>query len=375
VLKAKYFLNKNILQCIARDGISYSWRSILWGTELLKEGIIWRIGNGNSVNIWSDPWLPRGVTRRPATPKGRSLLSRVSDLIDPNTGAWDEQLIYDTFWSDDAETIMAITTDPLMLDWTAWHYDSKGIFSVKSAYKLAVQIRDNLLQKDASSSNSDNNSNGEFKWHKIWQLKLSSKIKMFTWRLAHNSLPVRRNLVRRGVKLDTICPVCNRLDEDCAHLFFKCKKIRACWQILNLEDKRQMLVQCKSGIETIDSILQMEQNVCQKILILLWVWWSVRNKANRGEKLAYEADICSSVMYHLKVSEKLQDQQKPARQHLKVSWIPPPEEFYKINVDASFHVNDGHGSWGFVIRNHEGIVLQAGAGSLRKIFSPLHDET
>jgi hypothetical protein len=116
VLKAKYFPNKNILQCIARDGISYSWRSILWGIEWLKEGIIWRIGNGSSVNIWSDPWLPRGVTRRPATPKGRSLLSRVSDLIDPNTGAWDEQLVYDTFWSDDAETIMAIPIDPLMLD-------------------------------------------------------------------------------------------------------------------------------------------------------------------------------------------------------------------------------------------------------------------
>jgi hypothetical protein len=136
-----------------------------------------------------------------------------------------------------------------------------------------------------------------------------------------------------------------------------------------------MLVQCKSGTETIDSILQMEQSVCQKILILLWVWWSARNKANRGEKIAYEADICSSVMYHLKVCKKLQDQQKPARQLLKVSWTPPPEEFYKINVDASFHVNDGHGGWGFVIRNHEGIVLQAGAGSLRRISSPLHAGT
>jgi hypothetical protein len=74
----------------------------------------------------------------------------------------------------------------------------------------------------------------------------------------------------------------------------------------------------------------MEQSVCQKILILLWVWWSARKKANRGEKMAYEANIYSSVMYHLKVCEKLQDQQKPASEHLKVSWIPPPEEFYKL---------------------------------------------
>ena len=90
VLKAKYFPKISMLRCTARDGISYSWRSILRGVELLKEGIIWRIGNGSSVNIWSDPWLPRGHTRKPATPRGQSLLTRVSELIDPQTESWDE---------------------------------------------------------------------------------------------------------------------------------------------------------------------------------------------------------------------------------------------------------------------------------------------
>lgn len=63
VLKAKYFPNGNILQCEARDGISYTWRSILKGVDLIKEGIIWPIGDGESVNIWQDPWIPHGNTR------------------------------------------------------------------------------------------------------------------------------------------------------------------------------------------------------------------------------------------------------------------------------------------------------------------------
>jgi hypothetical protein len=46
VLKAKYFPHSDILHCLARPGISYTWRSILKGAALLKEGIIWRIGNG-----------------------------------------------------------------------------------------------------------------------------------------------------------------------------------------------------------------------------------------------------------------------------------------------------------------------------------------
>jgi hypothetical protein len=40
------------------------------------------------------------------------------------------------------------------------------------------------------------------------------------WWLAHNSLPWRLNIKRRGVKnVDTKCPVCQRLDEDWMNAF------------------------------------------------------------------------------------------------------------------------------------------------------------
>jgi hypothetical protein len=81
VLKAKYFPRSNVLKCFPRAGISYTWRSILKGVALLKEGLIWRIGNGEKVNIWKDPWLPRASTRRPLTSRRGSLLTRVSELI------------------------------------------------------------------------------------------------------------------------------------------------------------------------------------------------------------------------------------------------------------------------------------------------------
>ena len=93
VLKAKYFPNGTILQCEARDGISYTWRSILKGVDLIKEGVIWRIGNGESVNIWTDPWIPHGKTRRPATYIEAAVLTRVVDLLDPVSGSWDETLV------------------------------------------------------------------------------------------------------------------------------------------------------------------------------------------------------------------------------------------------------------------------------------------
>jgi hypothetical protein len=83
ILKAKYFPNSNILEAKAKERCSYTWRSIILGAETWKHGIIWRVGNGQQINIWSDPWLPREITRRHITRKGRNLLTMVEELIDP----------------------------------------------------------------------------------------------------------------------------------------------------------------------------------------------------------------------------------------------------------------------------------------------------
>lgn len=228
VLKAKYFLNGSILRCLPRSGMSYSWRSILQGVELIKEGIIWRVGDGSQINTWEDPWLPRGVTRRPMTPRGLSLLTTVDELIDPLTGSWDAQSVTATFWPEDATLILGLPVRVDVQDRPAWHYDSKRRFSVKSTYKLAVQIRDRKQARRASAATSAQDAG--FPWQKIWQLALPNKVKMFLWRLTHNSLPVKRRLCKRGVKSETLCPVCRRFDEDCGHMFFKCKYGRAVWR-------------------------------------------------------------------------------------------------------------------------------------------------
>lgn len=116
-------------------------------------------------------------------------------------------------------------------DRPAWHFDKKGLISVKSAYKLAVQKREADHGRNASGSDTEAARSNLFRWEKIWSMEVPNKVKMFVWRLVHNSLAVRRNSAKRGVKEETICPMCNRLDEDCAHLLFKCKAVKECWRL------------------------------------------------------------------------------------------------------------------------------------------------
>ena len=67
-------------------------------------------------------------------------------------------------------------------------------------------------------------------------------------------------MARRGVQLDTLCPACKRLDEDCGHIFFKCKYVKHCWRHMNMEDVRVELLNCQSGKETINKIWKLEKN-------------------------------------------------------------------------------------------------------------------
>jgi hypothetical protein len=43
-------------------------------------------------------------------------------------------------------------------------------------------------------------------WKKIWKMNVANKVKVFVWQLAHNSLQVKQDIARRGIKLDTNAP-------------------------------------------------------------------------------------------------------------------------------------------------------------------------
>jgi hypothetical protein len=190
VLRAKYYPNGNALQATDVDGMSYTWRSVLKGMALLRKGIIWRIGDGRSIHIWNDRWIPRGTTRRPCSHRGRHLIQWVNELIDPLTGQWDTQLVTQTFHPDDVKCILAIPLVQGMDNILAWHFDPKGSFSVKSAYKVCID------QESYGSSNGITVHHPivgtSLPWHIIWKLQCPNKVRGFAWRLAHNSLPLKR---------------------------------------------------------------------------------------------------------------------------------------------------------------------------------------
>lgn len=104
------------------------------------------------------------------------------------------------------------------------------------------------------------------------------------WRFCYNSHPLQVNLKRRGMELDTRCVVCNRLDEDGAHLFFKCKTMVRVWDLLALGRERDLLASKTSAKQVTEAIMAVKEDQRALCCIVLWMCWAERNRIKEGEQ-------------------------------------------------------------------------------------------
>ena len=98
VFKSKFFPNCSIME--ANEGYwgSYAWRSILKGREVIRRGAKWRVGNGESIKLWGDKWLPSLQSPSLQSPLTTKLQNAtVSSLINTSTRQWNIQLLPNLF--------------------------------------------------------------------------------------------------------------------------------------------------------------------------------------------------------------------------------------------------------------------------------------
>jgi hypothetical protein len=152
VLKSKYFPHGNLLDMAPAGEASPMWRAIEHGVELLKHGVIKRIGDGESTHIWRDNWILRQPNLKPSDATHMCRLRRVSQLMKTGHNEWDMRILCQFFYPWDVDDILKIKLPMLKTsDWVAWNYENIGGFSVCSAYHLALMRATNMDEVGTSS--------------------------------------------------------------------------------------------------------------------------------------------------------------------------------------------------------------------------------
>ncbi|XP_071680070.1 uncharacterized protein [Lolium perenne] len=178
VLKAVYFPGTDFLKAELGSHPSKVWRSIMEGKEVLAQGLIRRIGTGATTHAWFDNWIPRDGALRPVCSLTNDPPSHVADFIVQSTRQWNLDLLNECFTPMDVQEIKSIPISTrVQEDFWAWHYEKKGIFSVRSAYLMLINTREKReawLENRAASSNAE-----ELKkcWSKLWHIQPETKRK------------------------------------------------------------------------------------------------------------------------------------------------------------------------------------------------------
>ena len=134
VFRAKYYPTSSFMEAKIGNNGSYVWRSLVWGGELLKKGVRWRVGNGEKIRVFNSKWIRRPSLFKPITPKPVDRDNwKVSDFI--SNGLWNLDKLNSFLWPIDVVEILSIPLGRVPReDVLMWHFDKTGVYTVRSGY-------------------------------------------------------------------------------------------------------------------------------------------------------------------------------------------------------------------------------------------------
>lgn len=92
---------------------SATWRAIIAGSEALKGGLIRRIGDGMTTEVWHDNWIQGTPSLRPVCRLSDDYVHLVADLLD-EVGEWNEELVSKLFIAHDVCAILNMSRPKTM---------------------------------------------------------------------------------------------------------------------------------------------------------------------------------------------------------------------------------------------------------------------
>ncbi|KAK6116532.1 hypothetical protein DH2020_049737 [Rehmannia glutinosa] len=319
-----------------------------------------------SHDVWKDPWIPTSRNFRINTNHGEWPLDmRVRDLFREDQLGWDTELVSNIFNQDEAKDILGIPIrNTTSEDRICWHHTTFGQYSVKSGYKLAVNLEQNMRQHPSSSEDHTT------LWKWLWKLNIPPKVHIFIWKVIHGTLPVQAALYRRNSVPDPMCKRCGDAIETVEHALRDCPWSAFFWRVSPLRLPPSLSLSTASMADMAAAISRVNDSDAQCLFAMsLWVIWYARNLLVFQEKMLSHQDC-------LNLATKCLCEYQAAQKHptllnpggVSPSWQRPPEGTIKINTDASVIKMVGTGL-GAILRDHNGNVIHTIAKKITHEFS------
>uniref|UniRef100_A0A803PA05 RNase H type-1 domain-containing protein n=1 Tax=Cannabis sativa TaxID=3483 RepID=A0A803PA05_CANSA len=354
IFKARYYPQGFFFTSDIGHNPSYVWRSVLEAHPLVLKGVRWTVGDGTSISILGEPWLPDA--QNPFVSSQHPALSskRVCNLLVLDGSGWDEEVVVDLFEQREQRLILQI---PVQYghdqDKITWIGEVLSLFTVKSAHRMMEEMNGENTHDAAAL---------EVFWKKFWALKLPPKMKNLVWRACQGCLPTMIQLRTKRVHVSTICLVCDSHEESIYHALVDCPTAQLCWNregiVTVLQNNADFLDWCNSNFLVLDS------NKKKRLVALCWSIWNARNDKVWNNKLLSAESIVYSAKIYL-------NQWLVAHSYNVIypsagfvlgdgaeQRQPPLENSIKVNVDGAIFADTNQFGVGFVVHNTQGLLIE-----------------
>ncbi|CAH9135001.1 unnamed protein product, partial [Cuscuta epithymum] len=350
VFKARYFPRSSFIEAKIGGSPSFIWRSIMEAKPAIINNFRWRIGNGKSVNIWRDPWLPDRSYPKPVSQVIQGLEeTKVEGLISNGNREWDRDLVFELFNPRDMSLILGLPLSQRDVpDRIFWPLEDKGNFSVKSCYRALV--------------GEVNSSGHKVNWTSMWKFDIPPKVKSFFWQTCAGHLPTADKLLKRRVACQSICPVCSQEEETLLHIFGSCHKALQVWSFSRWHIPVSAGTSFNEWVEHVFRTRDVEQ--CSLFVMLLWSIWKARNvKVWEQKEVTVEGIVSEAKAFWEGWRRAQEGVFRTSQQHGGVmSWKRPEEGRLKLNTDASVLPGNISGL-GWVVRDSGGFFVAGGVNT------------
>ncbi|KAL0016451.1 hypothetical protein SO802_003520 [Lithocarpus litseifolius] len=333
VFKARFFPNCSILEAKDSTVGSYAWKSILNARDVVRKDLVWQVGNGQSMCIREDKWLPDQICKSvmippPSLPPD----AKVSLLIDPESATWKVDQVQQLFIPLDAKLILSIPQSArLPPDRLIWSQTPMGVFTTHNAYKM---LANSAMANNASSSNP--NPQKQF-WRGLWKLHVPNKVKVFAWRACNRALSIMDNLVRRHI-----------VDLNCAQYAKLVLKILCMWYWATPRWNR-----CGGSMIS-------EDNRAELFICMAWSLWHRQNTLRIGLPSPLLKMVGPQATKFLQDFLNAQEDQPTCNPTAPTnSWCPLSSLSFKANFDGAIFNNAHSAGVGVVICDVSGEVIAA----------------
>lgn len=85
------------------------------------------------------------------------------------------------------------------------HFDAKGVYSVRSGYRLAMELKEAQGGSAVTAAHDW--------WIKLWRFNIRNNIENFVWRAFNDILSCLASLAHRGVSCIPTCRCCGEESE------------------------------------------------------------------------------------------------------------------------------------------------------------------